>query len=101
MAVSINNWARQDRMGGKAGCERQNARAKGVADWQNGSSIPTIPTFSRRTRFVTEQRARRAPEAYGDNARVVHTRVGGCPAKVGRVGIAGGGGPVQPRRRTS
>jgi hypothetical protein len=97
--VSINNEVRQDLMGGRAGYERLEARARGILSRQKGSSIPTIPTFQGRTRFVTEQRARRASEARVDNARVVHTQVVGCPAKVGKVGIAGNGGQERRRRR--
>jgi hypothetical protein len=96
MTVSINRRARQSLMGGRAGYERLEARARGILSQQKGSSIPTIPTFRGRTRFVTEQRARRASEARVDNARVLHTRVVGCPAKVGKVGIAGGGEQERP-----
>lgn len=90
--------------GGKGGPNDPPRAGNGPEEEESGAAIPTIPSFARNNRFMTERRARRAPGAFQDRARVTYAWVSGCSPKVGRVGIAGE--PSRPvddmkcRRRT-
>lgn len=104
MAETMKGAASRGIAASKMGAKRRPGAAEATEKLGRTASIPTIPSFARTTRFVTARRARCAPRAFQDRARVTCTRTGHCPPKVGRVGIAEArrraGYDTKKRRRT-
>jgi len=73
MEETMKGAASRGITGGETGPVRPRGAAQGTEELEKTLSIPTIPSFARKTRFVTARRARCIPRALQDRARGLYT----------------------------